>query len=71
MTRTDNAFVDRYRSMLVDVASHVAEFDADRPIASHWPFVGTPPSRPGERHASLTEVVERIDPRHLDEIRHG
>ncbi len=37
---SDIAFADRYRRMLVDVGGHASEF-GDRPIASHWPFVGS------------------------------
>jgi hypothetical protein len=33
-------FADRYERMLVEVGANAAEF-GDRPIASHWPFVGS------------------------------
>lgn len=36
----DTSLSARYRAMLVDVAARAADF-GDRPIASHWPFVGS------------------------------
>jgi|GEM_PF-2320745 len=37
---TDANLADRYERMLVDVGDRAADF-GDRPIASHWPFVGS------------------------------
>jgi hypothetical protein len=34
------SLADRYEEMLVDVGARASEF-GDRPIASHWPFVGS------------------------------
>jgi hypothetical protein len=36
----DGSLADLYEQMLVDIGLHAAEFGA-RPIASHWPFVGS------------------------------
>lgn len=36
----DVTLAERYERMLVDVGARAADF-ADRPIASHWPFVGS------------------------------